>query len=190
MVSDSFSSLSVERFSFSLLSPLHFTKVGHEGGWIFKKQVRDPVLLTPTLLIPERSQAGSGQPLLEMMKILLASYRFWLGWGQSGLFWCHYTELSLLTLIFKQKLQKKMDFFIWLVICCHIPAAQQRPVYLSSTCTASWEGVCSVPSWATSCWSSLQWLTTGCSTACLEIMPTRVCGGTAWPTSATCRPTA
>lgn len=111
MVSDSFSSLSVERFSFSLLSSLHFTKVGREGGWIFKKQVRDPVLLTLTLLIPERSQAGSGQPLLEMMKILLASYRFWLGWGQSALFWCHYIELSLLSLIFEWKLQNKTGFF-------------------------------------------------------------------------------
>lgn len=47
-----------------------------------------------------------------------------------------------------------------------------------------------MPSWGTSCWSSPQPQTTGCSTACLEALPIRACGGTACLASATCRLTA
>lgn len=59
-----------------------------------------------------------------------------------------------------------------------------------SWCTASWEGACFAPSWETSCWWSPRPLTTGCSTVCRAASPTRDCGGTACPASATCKPTA
>lgn len=68
--------------------------------------------------------------------------------------------------------------------------ALQWPRFLSSRCTVLWEGVCSVLSWVISSWWSPLRRTTGCSTASLETMPTRVCGATACPTSATCRRTA
>lgn len=69
---------------------------------------------------------------------------------------------------------------------CRAPRPPQR----HSGCTALWEGACFAPSWGTSCWWSPRQPTTGCSTGCRAALPTRACGDTACPESATCRPTA